>query len=309
MGADREFATKTNKKIRFSFNFMRSFDAVGGHSETKGLTPDGQVIQIATHRHNVNMSFNHFNFGFRYQLNSRIALSLIVPYTIKKQIADIEWTIQNPTSDDQNAAIRNGYIHHRNETYHGFDDLSFVIGYQLNGLLTSKDRAILSGGLFLPTGQTEPNPYELGGAGKKHLHLQFGTGTLTPSFQYRYWLPISESVSMQSRLVIRRPFYRNKYQFLAPPETSFFWGGTFQPMKILRLQVAWMVLRQGFGYWAEKKDQNTGLQMHAAQLSINIGRTMLLNTSVTLPLYQKMLSTGDTFEHGILLSSSISHPF
>ncbi len=288
---------------------MRSFDAEGGHSERRGLTPDGQVIQIATHRHNVNMSFLNFNLGFRYQLNSKVALSLIVPYTIKNQIANIEWIIPNPTSNDQNAAIRNGYIHHRDETYHGFDDLRFVIGYQLKGLLTSKDRATLSGGLSLPTGKIEPDPYELGDAGKKHLHLQFGTGTLTPSFQYQYWLPISESVSMQSRLVIRRPFYRNKYQFLAPSETSFFWGSSFQPTKFLRLKGAWMIFRQGFGYWAEKKDRNTGLQMHALQLSANIGRTILFSTIVTLPLYQKMLSGGDTFEHGILLSSGISYPF
>ncbi len=303
------FATKTNQKFRFSFNFIRSFDAEGGHYETKGLTPEGQVIQIATHRHNVNMSFYHLNFGFHYQLNPRISLSLITPYTIKNQTANVDWTIPEPTLDDQNAAIRNGYIHHRDEIYHSFDDLNFVVGYRLNGLATSKDSLTLSGGLFLPTGKTEPNPYQLGDFGKKHLHLQFGTGTLTPTFQYRYWLPIGKSVSIQSRLITRRPFYRNKYQFLAPSETSFFLGGTLQPIKTLHLQASWMILRQGFGYWAEEQDRNTGLQMQALQLGTNIGRTTLFSTSLILPLNQKMLSTGDTFEHGILLSSSISHSF
>ena len=70
-----------------------------------------------------------------------------------------------------------------------------------------------------------------------------------------------------------------------------------------------MILRQGFGYWAEEQDRNTGLQMQALQLGTNIGRTTLFSTSLILPLNQKMLSTGDTFEHGILLSSSISHSF
>ena len=95
--------------------------------------------------------------------------------------------------------------------------MNFVVGYRLNGLATSKDSLTLSGGLFLPTGKTEPNPYQLGDFGKKHLHLQFGTGTLTPTFQYRYWLPIGKSVAIQSRLITRRPFYRNNYHFLAPP--------------------------------------------------------------------------------------------
>ena len=54
------------------------------------------------------------------------------------------------------------------------------------------------------------------------------------------------------------------------------------------------------------------MQMHALQLGTNTkwGPNFPVNISVILPIHQRMLiDTGDTFEHGIMLSSSISHVF
>ncbi len=60
-GTNREFVTDTTRRFEFSFNLMRSFEAFGGHSETKGLSTVGQVIQISSHRHSVSLSFLRFN--------------------------------------------------------------------------------------------------------------------------------------------------------------------------------------------------------------------------------------------------------
>ena len=313
MGPSRELDIETKKKFRFTFNVTRSFNAEGGHSETGGLTTDGRLIEIGNHWHHVSMSMSRFNLGLHYQLNPRTKLALVLPYSIKNQSAEIEWEASNPSVSDQDAAIRNGYIHHRDETYRGFEDLNLTTNYQWNGFTSIKnDRITLSAGLSIPTGKIEPDPYKLGDVGKKHLHLQFGTGTLTPSFQVIYILPVNDLLSVQSRLSFRRPFYENKYSFLSPPETSTYFGIALKVSNILRLHGSWMVFRQGFGYWDGNRDRNTGMQMHALQLGTNTkwGPNFPVNISVILPIHQRMLiDTGDTFEHGIMLSSSISHVF
>ena len=288
---------------------MRSFEAFGGHSETKGLSTDGQVIQISPHHHSVSLRFLHFNMGLRYQLNPKLALSLAIPYTIKEQTARVEWPDHHPTRSEREASQRNGDIHHRNETYTGLNDLSLLVTYKLASLLRTNDRLTLSAGLSLPTGKTEPDPWKLGDVGQKHLHLQFGTGTVIPMLECRYWLPITKSIVLQTTLVTRRPVYENRHKFLASADTSFFLSAVFQPIELLRVRSSWMVSRQGFGYWDGRKDSNTGLRMNALVLGTNIGQQTQLSTSLIVPIHQRMLASGDTFEHGMLLSSALSRPF
>ncbi len=68
-------------------------------------------------------------------------------------------------------------IHHRNEIVTGLGDIESVM--HLRGELKGY---LLSGrfGFSLPTGKTEPNPFELGEQGKSHQHIQFGNGTFDP---------------------------------------------------------------------------------------------------------------------------------
>ena len=307
MGTDRAFVTSETKRFQYDFNIMRSFKSDGGHSETKGLSPTGQVIQISKHRHHVSLSFFRFNIRLRYQLIPKLGIFLAVPYTIKEQKAFVEWPGHQPTSDERGASRRNGHIHHRDETYRGFEDPNLSVFYKFKGVLKANDMLTLSGGLSVPIGQTEPDPYKLGDNGQKHLHIQFGTGTLTPGAEVRYWLPIAKSIALQTTLVTRHPFYENKHKFLAPADTSVFLSAVYEPKKILRLRSSWMFLRQGFGYWSGEKDINTGLQMHALILGANIGQYTRINTSLIVPIHQQMLA-GDAFEHGVLLSVGISQP-
>ena len=133
-----------------TFNVIRSFNAEGGHSETNGLTADGQLIQVGSHWHHVSMAISRFNLGFHYQLNSRTKLALVVPYSIKDQSAEIEWKTSKPSLTDQEAAIRNGYIHHRDETYRGFEDLNLTINYYWNDFTPMKtDSLTLSAGFCI----------------------------------------------------------------------------------------------------------------------------------------------------------------
>jgi hypothetical protein len=68
-------------------------------------------------------------------------------------------------------------IHHRNETLFGFAD-----PWLLARATWSVDNFMVTGrgGLGLPLGSTEEDPFARGRAGLPHQHVQFGTGTFYP---------------------------------------------------------------------------------------------------------------------------------
>jgi len=103
-------------------------------------------------------------------------------------------------------------IHHRNEILVGMGDMGLGIGYRLwstnyGAFLTTLDLTV---GATLPTGGTEPDPFEAGRQGKKHQHIIFGTGTVDPTFK------VSGIVGSGTHLFtlwanIRRPLYENAH--------------------------------------------------------------------------------------------------
>ena len=68
-------------------------------------------------------------------------------------------------------------VHHRNETLAGIGDPWVLARWN-----TTLAAALLSvrAGVSLPLGRTEPDPFALGAEGKRHQHMQFGTGTFDP---------------------------------------------------------------------------------------------------------------------------------
>ena len=73
--------------------------------------------------------------------------------------------------------VPNGDIHHRNETLVRPGDpwLMAVAGRRVGAW-----SAALRGGITIPLGKTEENPFDLGRRGLPHQHIQFGTGTWDP---------------------------------------------------------------------------------------------------------------------------------
>jgi len=79
--------------------------------------------------------------------------------------------------EHQPIEVPNGSIHHRNETLSGPGDPWLLLhGARGLGAWTMAAR----GGVSIPLGRTEPNPFELGRRGLAHQHIQFGTGTWDP---------------------------------------------------------------------------------------------------------------------------------
>ena len=76
-------------------------------------------------------------------------------------------------------------------------------------------------GLALPTGRTEDDPWLLGDLGKKHLHIQFGNGTIDPLINFYYGFQISEKIGLGFYSRARLPFYHNSKSYRGAPELAF----------------------------------------------------------------------------------------
>lgn len=77
-------------------------------------------------------------------------------------------------------------IHHRDETLFGIGDPWLLARWSgtWSGVLVSTRL-----GFSIPMGSIEPNPFALGDSGRRHQHIQFGTGTLDPIFGLDLSLP------------------------------------------------------------------------------------------------------------------------
>ena len=69
-------------------------------------------------------------------------------------------------------------IHHRTETISGVGDTSLWLRTRLPS--RGGWRFDVRGGVTVPTGSTEEDPFALGEAGDKHQHIFFGSGTWNP---------------------------------------------------------------------------------------------------------------------------------
>jgi hypothetical protein len=89
----------------------------------------------------------------------------------------IKTTIRFQDVDRRPLILPDGDIHHRNETLTGPGDpwLTAVYG-RTRGVWSFAAR----GGVSVPLGRTEENPFRLGREGLPHEHIQFGTGTWDP---------------------------------------------------------------------------------------------------------------------------------
>ncbi len=99
--------------------------------------------------------------------------------------------------------------HHRDETVAGLADggLSLRRTLRASGWWWS-----LRLGATLPLGATEPNPFELGDAGKRHQHIQLGTGVVAPSFGVAATRG-GRSTQVTGYATLTQPLYANRRGF------------------------------------------------------------------------------------------------
>ena len=133
---------------------------------------------------------------------------LSIPYAIKSQDANVE-EIEPTSPAEKQAILANQNIHHRDETYRGISDFSLRFSHTRHGILRGGDHFIALLGTSIPMGKTEDDPFKLGDAGLKHLHIQFGTGTFNPLAEVHYGTPLFRDFSMSASIRGQFPFYEN----------------------------------------------------------------------------------------------------
>ena len=303
---------------------MRWFDAQGGHLETKGISPDGEVIEAPLHRHHVKLNFFRIDVGLKYHLNSKWVLETNLPYETKNQEATIEEIPgHSVTPADRDAILRSRDNHHRNQIYIGPADTDVFLGYHTQGLLLENDLLMGRIGTTIPFGKTEEDPWKLGDAGLEHLHIQFGTGTFNPIADLYYGLPLYKGLRANASIRGKFPFYENSKTYRGSREITYTAGLSYRVNDWLTFQTGYLGFYQSYAYWAGKRDINTGLRFSMASFAVSVVTLddLPLSLSVMLPLQQETLyddsaalldgvyGESDAFEFGPLVSLTLVHPF
>ena len=302
-------STSDDSKFRFSLYLLRGFDANGGHLETRGLSPTGEVIQGPLHRHNVSLDFFRFQLDIAYRLTADWDIALSLPYDIKDQGAFID-ELDPVTLEEREAILRNQDIHHRDEVYRGFADAHLLVSRKLANLLRGDDRLMVSVGASIPMGATEADPFKLGDAGIKHLHIQFGTGTFDPLAALHYETPLSGGLSLNASVHGHFPFYENGNTYRGSVDVTETVGIRYQVGDWLSIQASHLGLFQSYAYWDGIRDINSGLIFNAVQLGVSPDRRfgVPVRLNVIFPIQSRVLSEeGDAFEVGPTVSMAVSY--
>lgn len=295
---------------RIGFDIAFAYGLQGGHDETEGLSPDGEVIEVEDHAHDVEMDLTRFEFSMSRTFNDTWDSVLRVPYLIKDQTA--ETVFPDPISDDdREAAIRSGYSHHRTETYEGFADLELSVGWRTRGLWLDGSIFRFSLGTTIPVGDTEDDPLTAGDAGLEHLHVQFGNGTFDPLLDFYFGVPLNEKLAVSAFGRARIPLYENSKGYRGSPEITFAPRATWLPHKRLSVHAGLNASYYGYAEWYDRRDPNTGQFNLDASLGLGFKVTDTITSSFTalLPLYSRSFSDEDVLEPAPTFSISTGWAF
>ena len=298
-------------KFRFFLNVLRGFDSKGGHLETRGLSPTGQVVKSPLHRHFVSLDVLRLDLGIQYSIVDDWKAMLSIPYAIKNQDASVE-EIEPMSPRERAAILANQNIHHRDETYHGFSDFNLLFSHRRRDILRDSDRLVASVGSSIPIGKTEENPFALGDAGLEHLHIQFGTGTFNPLAELHYGTPLFGDFSLNASIRGQFPFYENNKTYRGSIELTSTAEVKYRLLDWLVFHATYLRFYQSYAYWDGEQDVNSGLVLNSGLLgaTLNTGYGVPVRFSVMFPFHQRTLSDeGDAFELGITVSLTMSRSF
>ncbi|MBI1342442.1 MAG: hypothetical protein GC171_05865 [Terrimonas sp.] len=297
--------------FRITLNATNGFNYRGGHPNQRGLSPDGRVIEVPLHDHQVNLDFLRTELALEYTFASNWAVWLRLPYDIKMQTASVAFV--NPVTEyEKEAILRNRDIHHRTENYTGISDLRLLAARRFIGFLSPKGRLDLAFGTSLPIGKTEQNPLLLGREGKKHLHIQFGTGTFDPLLELHYAMGVSNQLSFAFYTINKISLYRNSKTYQGPFETTTGFSFGYKATNRLTPRLTFANFSQSQAKWNGEKDPNSGLVSWSltGSLTVRFKNGLTLTPGYRYPVAQKALSgDGDTFKYGPTFTLNVSFMF
>lgn len=286
--------------IRLTLNATNGFNYQGGHPNAKGLSPDGQVIDIPLHNHIVNLDFVRTELALEYTFKTNWSVWLRVPFDIKMQTASVEF-VEPVTEYEKEAILRNRDIHHRTENYSGISDMRLLFSHRFNGFLSKKGRLDLAFGTSLPVGKTEEDPLEAKKQSIKHLHIQFGTGTFDPLLELHYAIGFTDKLSLAVFTINKISLYENSKKYQAPFETTSGFSFGYKATNWLIPRLTFANFSQTWAKWDNENDPNSGLISYnlTANLTFKLKNGLTITPGYRLPISQQTLSDeGDAFEYG-----------
>jgi hypothetical protein len=219
-----------------------------------------------------------------YGVTSQLGLELQLPLRV------IHTTIRFRRLDG--TAFEPDYenIHHRNETLFGLADpwlLGRVSGQFGNLALASR------GGVGLPAGSTEEDPFARGRAGLRHQHIQFGTGTFHPIFAVDASLTFGRTrLSAYAQEILFA--YENEHGYQPGNRFSAGISGDVELAPSFRAGIGADVLNEQPERWhgLVQQDGNVGRTdiLFGGMLSYALG-SVLASLSVKVPVWQHFIAT------------------
>ena len=295
---------------RASLDFSLSRGLSGGHLETDGLTPDGQVIETVPHAHGVTLDLMRYEMGLTRTFDANWDAFIRIPYFIKDQRAEVVFP-NGGTAEERDAAIRNGLAHHRTGVYEGFSDLEAGVGWKKRGFLGEGTVFRFSLGVAIPVGDTVTDPLVAGDLGLEHLHIQFGNGTFDPILDFYAGKPLNDKWALSLYGKGRFPLYENTHGYRGSLEGMLIPRITFLPSK--KLSLAAGVAANYFGYteWSGRRDPNSGQFTVNGALSAGykFNEHLTASASVLMPVYTNSFSEEDTLEPAPTLGFSLGWTF
>lgn len=291
--AERDTAARPLDGLRFGLRSVWGrFD--GSHDATE---PE-------PNRHNVTVDWFRIELRAAYAFNRNWEIETRIPFDVKRQRADYHRedgsSFDNPLGD----------IHHRDETLTGLGDVQQWLFGTAYGVFHESVSLTAGIGLTLPLGRTEPDPYRLGDEGKRHQHIQFGTGTVDPlaavSLRIDHaWWGVTASVGGTY------PLYENRhgYRGASSGETALNFRGRVTPW--FGFYTGLFGIVQGRAFWNSTPDPNTGYTSTGARLGLSFAITdQLWLSPAGAYVFNTVTPYGsETFRSQFILSLNLSFSF
>ena len=205
----------------------------------------------------------------------------------------------------QTYAPPNPDLHHRNETLIAIADPQVTLHLGQQWEPWSVATRI---GLSIPIGGTEPNPFELGRLGRRHRHIQFGSGTWDPIVG----LAVGRSFGgfeTQLNGIARLTVSDNEHGYRSGNRYSVLLGGGHRLGGAWNANAAVTLAREEPERWARRIEEEGNLGRTDLLLSLGTGRAISLLGGFALNLQVPLMSetTGEQVKIPVIFSLSWAH--
>jgi len=258
-------------------------------------------MTIPDHEHHVRLALFHSELGASYGLRPGMALSLRLPYDVKDQ------RVRYTTLTGQPYVPPYGDIHHRTETLRGLSDGDLLLLWAPRTAGPSRWRFGL--GTTLPIGHTVADPIALGRQGKKHEHLQFGSGVFAPLAELAWSRPLGGRITAAAFVQATVPLATNSRGFRPPKNLGWSIGPSFH-LGRFNTAISYAGQYQTIGRWHGEADEGTGFSNGGLRLQLTLPpyRGLTIAPSVYRELYSRGLND-ETFSQGTTLGMTITRTF